>query len=135
MTANKIILTLNDARQIVAGAEAEAQKNNWPVVIAVVDDGGHLILLHRLDGAQYGSVNVAIEKARAAIAFRRPTKVWEENVARGEMRYLKLPGVLPIEGGVPAIVNQQYVGAVGVSGVRSFEDTQITQAGINALTV
>jgi len=133
MTHSKIILTLDDAKKIAAGAEAEAKRNNWPVVIVIVDDGGHMLYLQRFDEAQYGSIQVAIEKARAAIAFRRPTKVWEENIAEGRMRYLNLPGTLPIEGGLPIAVGEQYVGAIGVSGVRSFQDAQIAQAGIDAL--
>lgn len=104
------------------------------MVIAIVDDGGHLLYLQRLDNTQFGSIDVAIEKARAAIAFRRPTKIWEENIAQGQMRYLNLPGTLPIEGGLPIVVNDQFVGAIGVSGVRSFQDAQIAQAGINVLT-
>ena len=133
MTQSKIILTLEDAKKIAVGAEAEAKRNNWPVVIVIVDDGGHMLYLQRCDDAQYGSIQVAIEKARAAIAFRRPTKVWEENIAEGRMRYLNLPGTLPIEGGLPIAVGEQYVGAIGVSGVRSFQDAQIAQAGIDAL--
>lgn len=133
MTTNKIILTLDDTKKIAAGAEAEAKRNEWPVVIVIVDDGGHLLYLQRLDHTQFGSINVAIEKARAAIAFRRPTKIWEENIAEGRLRYLNLPGTLPIEGGLPITVNNQFVGAIGVSGVRSFEDAQIAQAGIDAL--
>lgn len=132
MSTNKIMLTLDDARKIAAGAEAEALRNNWPVVIAIVDDGGHLLYLQRLDNTQYGSIQVAIEKARAAIAFRRPTKIWEENIAEGQMRYLNLPGTLPIEGGLPITVSNQFAGAIGVSGVRSFQDAQIAQAGIDA---
>ena len=133
MTINKLQLTLEDAKMIAAGAETEAKRHQWPVVIAVVDEGGHLLLLQRLDDAQYGSITVAIEKARAAIAFRRPTKVWEDHIAEGHVRYLNLPGTLPIEGGLPIVVNQQYIGAIGVSGVRSFQDAQIAQAGIDAL--
>ncbi|MDP1549197.1 MAG: heme-binding protein [Nitrosomonas sp.] len=133
MTTNKIMLTLDDAKKIAAGAEAEAKRNGWPVVIVIVDDGGHLLYLQRLDHTQFGSINVAIEKARAAIAFRRPTKIWEENIAEGRLRYLNLPGTLPIEGGLPIAVDNQFAGAIGVSGVRSFEDAQIAQAGIDAL--
>ena len=130
---NKISLTLDDAKIIVAASEAEAKRNNWPVVIAVVDDGGHLVHLMRLDDAQFGSVEVAIQKARAAIAFRRPTKVWEEHVTDGRMRYLGLPGTLPIEGGLPITVESEFIGAVGVSGVRSNQDAQIAQAGLDGL--
>ena len=129
MTINKLILTQDDTKKIASGAEAEALRNEWPVVIVIVDDGGHLLHLQRLD------INVAIEKARAAIAFRRPTKIWEENIAEGHLRYLNLPGTLPIEGGLPIVVNNQFVGAIGVSGVRSFQDAQIAQAGINALVL
>lgn len=133
MTIKKLQLTLEDAKIIAAGAEAEAKRHQWPVVIAIVDEGGHLLFLQRLDDAQYGSITVAIEKARAAIAFRRPTKIWEDHVAEGHVRYLNLPGTLPIEGGLPIVTDQQYIGAIGVSGVRSFQDAQIAQAGINAL--
>lgn len=132
MTVNKLQLTLEDAKTIAAAAEAEARRHQWSVVIAIVDEGGHLLLLQRLDHAQYGSIAVATEKARAAIAFRRPTKVWEDHIAEGHTRYLKLPGALPIEGGLPIVLNQQYIGAIGVSGVRSFQDAQIAQAGIDA---
>lgn len=132
MTMNRLTLTLDDAKKIAAGAEAEANDNNWPVVIAIVDEGGHLLFLQRMDEAQYGSIQVAIEKAQAAIAFRRPTKVWEENIGEGRLRYLNLPGALPIEGGLPIMIDSQFVGAVGVSGVRSFQDAQIAQAGIDA---
>ena len=130
---NKISLTLDDAKIISVAAEAEARRNNWPVVIAIVDDGGHLVHLLRLDNTQFGSIEVAIQKARAAIAFRRPTKVWEEHVVDGRMRYLGLPGTLPIEGGLPIVVKGQFIGAVGVSGVRSNEDAQIAQAGLAAV--
>jgi uncharacterized protein GlcG (DUF336 family) len=130
---NKIALTLDDAKIIAAASEAEARRNNWPVVIAIVDDGAHLIYLLRLDNTQFGSVDVAIQKACAAIAFRRPTKVWEEHVIDGRMRYLGLPGALPIEGGLPIVVDGQFIGAVGVSGVRSHEDAQIALAGLDAM--
>ncbi|SFW34094.1 heme-binding protein [Nitrosovibrio sp. Nv17] len=129
----RLALTLEDARRIADAAEAEALNNGWPVVIAIVDDGGHLMHLSRLDHAQFGSVEVAIHKARAAIAFRRPTRVWEEHVAAGRLRYLGLPGTLPIEGGLPIEVQGQYLGAVGVSGVRSHEDARVAQAGLDAL--
>lgn len=133
MTAEKITLTLADAKRIAEAAEREALQNQWPVVISIVDDGGHLLYLQRLDDTQYGSVDVAIEKAHSAIAFRRPTKVWEDNIVQGQIRYLNLPGALPIEGGLPIVVNNQYIGAIGVSGVRSFQDAQIAQAGVAAL--
>lgn len=133
MTSSKTILTQDDAKQIAVGAEAEAIRNDWPVVIVIVDDGGHLLHLQRLDNAQYGSIEVAIEKARAAIAFRRPTKILESNITEGRLHYLGLPGALPIEGGLPITVDGQFVGAIGVSGVRSHQDAQIAKAGIDAL--
>jgi glc operon protein GlcG len=130
---NKITLLLDDTKRIAAAAEAEARRNDWPVVIAIVDDGGHLLHLTRLDNTQFGSVEVAVQKARTAIAFRRSTKVWEDHVAEGRMRYLGLPGTLPIEGGLPITLNGQFIGAVGVSGVRSNQDAQVAQAGLDAL--
>jgi glc operon protein GlcG len=126
-------LTLQDAKKIASAAEAEASRNGWAVVIAIVDEGGHLIHLLRRDNTQFGSIEVAIQKAHAAIAFRRPTRVWDEHVAEGRLRYLGLPGTLPIEGGLPVVVQGKFVGAVGVSGARSDEDAQVAQAGIDAL--
>lgn len=132
MVTEKIMLTLADAKKIAQTAEQEALANQWPVVIAILDDGGHLLYLQRLDNTQFGSIQVAIEKARTAIAFRRPTKVLEDNINQGHLRYLNLPGALPIEGGFPIVINGQFVGAIGVSGVRSNQDAQIAQAGITA---
>jgi uncharacterized protein GlcG (DUF336 family) len=126
-------LTLQDAKNIASAAEADASRNGWAVVIAIVDEGGHLIHLLRRDNTQFGSIEVAIQKAHAAIAFRRPTRVWDEHVAEGRLRYLGLPGTLPIEGGLPIVVHGKFVGAVGVSGARSDEDAQVAQAGLNAL--
>ncbi len=133
MVSTKSFLTLEDAKLVAASAEAEALRNNWPVVIAIVDEGGHLIYLQRLDNTQIGSVDVAIQKARSAIAFRRPTKILEEQINQGHLRYLGLPGAIPIEGGLPMVFKDQFLGAIGVSGVRSHQDAQIAQAGIDAL--
>jgi glc operon protein GlcG len=129
---NKTILSLDDVKRVVAAAEAEAKRNNWNVVIAVVDDGGHLMYLQR-EKVQLGSIDVAITKAKVALMFRRPTKIWEETVASGRQGYLAMPGMLPIEGGVPLIHAGEIVGAIGISGVKSSEDGQIAQAGANAL--
>mgnify|MGYP003519746063 FL=1 len=118
---------------MAAAAEKEALLNEWPVVIAIVDEGGQLIYLQRLDNTQFGSVEVAIKKAQSAIAFRRPTKVLEEQINQGHLRYLGLPGAIPIEGGLPIAIEGQFLGAIGVSGVRSHQDAQIAQAGIIAL--
>ena len=133
MVSTKSFLTLEDAKLVAAAAEAEALRNNWSVVIAIVDEGGHLIYLQRLDNTQIGSVDVAIQKARSAIAFRRPTKILEEQINQGHLRYQGLPGAIPIEGGLPIVFKDQFLGAIGVSGVRSHQDAQIAQAGIDAL--
>ena len=130
---SKITLTLDDTKRMASAAEEEANRNGWSVVIAIVDEGAHLIQLIRRDDTQFGSIEVAIQKARSAIAFRRPTKVWEDHVTEGRIRYLGLPGSMPIEGGLPIEVDGQFIGAIGVSGVRSNQDAQIAQAGIDAL--
>ena len=129
----KPALNLAVARKIIAAAEAEALKQGWPVVIAVVDDGGHLICLQRLDNAQFASVEIAIHKARAAVAFKRPTKEWEKMLNDGQQRVLNLPGVLASEGGVPLVWKGQIVGAIGVSGVKPSEDGQIARTGASVL--
>jgi uncharacterized protein GlcG (DUF336 family) len=129
---NKDILALDDVKRVVKAAETEAQKNDWKVVIAVVDDGGHLMYLQR-EKVQLGSIDVAINKAKTALMFRRPTQFWEETVAAGRQGYLALRDMLPIEGGIPLTYNGQIVGAIGVSGVKSSEDGQIAAAGASAL--
>ena len=131
--ADKKVLTLDGAKKIAAAAEAEARKNNWNVVIAVVDDGGHLLYLQRIDGTQTGSIDVAIQKARTAQAFKRPTKVFEDAIAGGRNALIALHGALPLEGGLPIVVGGQLVGAIGVSGVKSTEDGQIAKAGADSL--
>ncbi|MCR4304265.1 MAG: heme-binding protein [Gallionella sp.] len=132
--AAKPVLTLEDAMRIAAAAEAEAHRNEWRVVIAVVDDGGHLLYLQRSHDTQFGSVETAIKKAHAAVAFQRPTKASEEAVMGGRLIHLALPGVIPAEGGVPLEINGVIVGGLGISGVRSFQDGQIAAAGAAALT-
>jgi glc operon protein GlcG len=127
-------LTLEAATRVAAAAEAEATRHNWSVVIAVMDGGGHLVHLRRMDGAQLGSVAVAQEKAKTAVLFRRPTKAFADRVAAGNTALLRLPGVIPIEGGIPLMVGRQVVGAVGVSGVTSEQDGQIAQAGVKAFS-
>lgn len=131
--ASKHVLTLADAKRIAAAAEAEALRNEWRVVIAVVDDGGHLLYLQRSHDTQFGSVETAIQKAHAAVAFQRPTKVSEDAVLSGRLIHLALPGVIPAEGGVPLLRNGQIVGGLGISGVRSFQDGLVAQAGADAL--
>lgn len=129
----KPVLTLDDAKRIAAAAEAEAALNAWRVVIAVVDDGGHLLYLQRGHDTQFGSVDMAIKKAQAAVAFQRPTKVSEDAVLSGRLIHLALPGVIPAEGGVPVLHNGQIIGGLGISGVRSFQDGQIAEAGLRGL--
>jgi uncharacterized protein GlcG (DUF336 family) len=133
MLADKKVLTLAAAEWIAAAAKQEAASNNWAMVIAVVDDGGHLIHLTRMDGALIASVTVATEKARCAAQFKRATKVFEEGVAAGRNVLLSLPGAVPIEGGIPLTFNGQVVGAIGVSGGTPAQDGQCAQAGANAL--
>lgn len=128
----KNVITLDDAKRVAAAAQAEAERNNWDVVIAVVDEGGNLKYLQRED-ALLGSIDIAIEKAKAALLFRRPTQVWEEKVASGHSCCMSLRGVVAVEGGVPLVVNGETVGAIGVSGVKSAEDGQIAKAGAKAL--
>lgn len=128
----KFILGLDSARRVAAAAEAEADKNNWEVVIAIVDDGGHLVYLQR-GSAQLGSIDIAVDKAKSAALLRRSTKIWEELVDGGRPGYLALPGIVPLEGGIPLIYRDQVVGAIGVSGVKSTEDGIIAQAGASAL--
>ena len=133
MTTSKPVLTLDDARRIALAAEAEAQANEWKVVIAVVDDGGHLLYLQRSHDTQFGSVDTAIHKAHAAVAFQRPTKASEDAVLSGRLIHLSLPGVIPAEGGIPLVRDGITIGGLGISGVRSFQDGQIAQAGAAAL--
>ena len=130
----KKTLTLEAARVALAAAEAEALRNNWKVVIAVVDDGGHALLLARLDGAQWSSIETAVQKARAAIAWKRPSRLLEESVNNGRTAFLSIgQGMALLQGGVPIEVGGALVGAVGVSGVRAADDEVIALAGINAL--
>ena len=130
--ATKKVLTLDLAKQLAAAAEAEALKNKWTVVITLVDDGGHLVYLQRLDGTQYASIEVAQRKAQTAIAFKRPSKVFEDAVASGRPAIMSLP-VVALEGGVPLVVDGQMIGAVGVSGVTSQQDGVVAKAAVDAL--
>jgi uncharacterized protein GlcG (DUF336 family) len=131
----KKILTSEDVKKIGAAAEAEARRNNWPVTIAIVDDGGHLLWLQRLDGAPPISSIIGPEKARAASLGRRESKAYEDMINQGRYAFLSAPLQGMLEGGVPIVVDGQVVGAVGVSGVKSNEDAQIARAGIAALGI
>lgn len=133
---SKQILTLDDTKKIAAAAEAEAKANNWAVSISIVDDGGHLLWLQRLDGAAPISADIAPAKARTAALGRRETKVYEDMINNGRFSFVTAPNLHGmLEGGVPILVNGQCVGAVGVSGVKSSEDVQIAKAGISALGI
>ena len=130
----KSVLFLSDVRAIAQAAETEAQANGWAVTIAIVDDGGHLLWLQRLDGAAPLSAHIGPAKARTAALGRRESKIYEEMINQGRTSFLSAPtleGML--EGGVPILVDGHCVGAVGVSGVKSSEDAQIARAGIAAL--
>ncbi len=129
----KRTLSLDAAKQISNAAEKFARKKAWNVVIAIVDDGGHLICLTRMDGTQIGSIDVAQAKARTALAFKRPTKIWSEALKSGRTQILGLPGATPIEGGLPLVIKGEFLGAIGVSGVTSEQDGEIAQAGVAAL--
>jgi glc operon protein GlcG len=126
-------IDLADAKRIAAAAETEAAKNKWNVVIAIVDAGGHLVYLQRMDGTQLGSVDVAQGKARSALLFKRPSKNWEAALAEGRYGYLSMPNLLPLEGGIPLMAGDTIVGAIGVSGVKSNEDAIVAAAGATAL--
>lgn len=123
------------ARKASAAAVAESKKNNWGMAVAVVDTGGHLVYFERMDGTQTGSVGVAIDKAKSAVAFRRPTKAFEDVLAAGGagLRILTLSGVVAVEGGVPIVIGGKIVGAIGLSGATAQQDGVAAKAGVDAL--
>lgn len=118
----------------MSASEAQAQRNGWRVVIAIVDDGGHAILLQRLDGAQTSSIDTSIQKARAAVAWKRPSRMLEESVNGGRFAFLSITqGMAVLQGGLPIEIDGQVIGAIGVSGVKAAEDEIVAQAGVDAL--
>ena len=127
------MILLEDAQRMAAAARRSAVQNGLTVVIAVVDDGGHLILLEKMDGTQKGSVRVAEQKARTAILFKRPTKAFEDMVLQGRPVMMTLPDVICLEGGLPLIRDGVFIGAIGVSGLKSSEDGVVAAAGASAL--
>ena len=130
----KAVLELSDLKAIAAAAEAEALRNQWAVTIAIVDDGGHLLWLQRLDGAAPISAHIAPAKAHTAATGRRETKVYEDIINNGRYAFITAPTIEGmLEGGVPILRDGQVIGAVGVSGVKSSEDVQVAKAGIAAL--
>jgi glc operon protein GlcG len=130
----KSAVSLELAKKIAMRAEAEAVKNKWTMVIAVVDDGGNLVYLERMDGTQLGSIEVAQQKAKTALWFRRPTKTFEDGVAGGRNALLSMSNVIAIEGGLPLTVDGAIVGAIGVSGMKSDQDGIVAQAGTTVLS-
>lgn len=127
------VITLEAAKVMAAAGEAEARANGWNVAIAVVDASGGLLLFHKLDETQPGSIAVAQGKARTAALFKRPTKVLEDAVAAGKTTMMSIDGILPLQGGVPVVFEGKVIGAVGVSGVTSAQDEQVALAAIAAL--
>jgi glc operon protein GlcG len=125
-------LTLADCEKIAAAALAQARRNKWSVAIAILDDGGHLLYFSRMDGATPASAGIAMEKGRTAAISRRSSGIWQERI-KSRPELMQMPGVLPVQGGLPILVDGTCVGGVGVSGVQSHEDEQIAQAGIDAL--
>jgi len=128
-------ITYDQASKAMAAATAEARKNAWNVVIAIIDSGGHLVMLHRLDNTQYGSIDIAKGKAVTAVNFKRPSKALEDAVAGGGagLRLLRVDGLTPLEGGIPIVMDGKIIGGIGVSGVLSSQDAQVARAGADAL--
>ncbi len=124
---------VDQAKALSASAIAEARKNNWTIVVAIVDTGGHLVYLERMDHTQVASVDVATRKAWTANSFKRPTKAFEDAAQGGRVVTLSLPGVVPIEGGVPIVVDGKIVGAIGISGATSAQDGQVAAAALAIL--
>jgi glc operon protein GlcG len=123
------------AKKVMAAAESEAMKNNWSMAVVILDSTGHLVMLHKLDNTQYGSILVAEDKAHSALDFRRPTKVFEDLLAQGGvgLRTLALRGAIPIDGGFPIIVDGKIIGAIGASGAAGNQDAQVAKAGADAI--
>lgn len=126
-------MTTEVARKVAGAALAEARKNGWTVAATVVDPGGTLVYFERIDGTQNGSSEIAVEKARTAAAFKRPSKAIEDVVASGKVNYLRLTGSIPLEGGLPLVIDGKVVGAIGVSGGTSQQDGMCAKAGTDSL--
>jgi len=128
-------ISLENARKVAAPALAEAVKNNWTVAVAIVDPGGNLVYYEKMDNTQLGSASVAIDKARTAALYKRPSKAFQDALAAGgdAVRILRLQGVVPIEGGIPLVMDGKIVGAIGVSGATSAQDAQCAKAGADTV--
>jgi len=133
MLGTSKVITLEAAKKMVAAGEVEAVKNGWNVAITVVDASGGLILFHKLDDTQPGSIQVSQGKARTSALFKRPTKAMEEMIAGGKTAFLAVDGITPIQGGLPVVVDGKVIGAIGVSGVTSAQDEQVAMAGLAVL--
>lgn len=134
MTYGKPI-SLSDAKKIVAAAQAEAEKNGWHMAIAIYDSGANLVLLEKMDNTQLGSIEICQQKALTSVKFRRATKAFEEAIEKGGMnlKILSMSNVIPVEGGELIVNNDEIIGAIGVSGALSAQDTQVAKAGLAAL--
>jgi glc operon protein GlcG len=126
---------IEDARKVMNAAEGEASKNNWAVVISIIDSGGNIVMLHRRDDVQLSSIEIAQGKAKTALMFKRPSKVLDDAISSGGggLRFLALKDIVPLEGGVPIVADGKIIGAIGVSGVLSAQDAQIARAGVDGL--
>ena len=129
----KKIISVEDARKVAAAAVAEAKKNKWNMAVAVVDESGLLVYFERMDETQFGSIDIAIGKARTAAAFKRPTKALEDALNANQPAILSFPNTLPREGGLPLMAGGKVIGAIGASGGKSSEDAQVAKAGADAL--
>jgi len=128
-------ISVENAKKAAAAALKEATKNNWNMAVAIVDPGGHLIYYEKMDNTQLGSANVAIDKARSAVLFKRPTKAFQDALAAGGegLRVLRVEGVVPVEGGIPLVMDGKIVGSIGVSGGTSAQDGQCAKGGAEAV--
>nr|WP_246048790.1 heme-binding protein [Leptospira sarikeiensis] len=129
-------INLEQAKKVIAAAEAEAKKNQWNMAIAVVDTGGNLVLFQKMDNTQVGSIEIAKGKASTANNFKRPSRALEEAIEKGGigLRLLSVPGVFPLEGGELILLDGKIIGAIGVSGAQSTQDGQVAKAGVAALS-
>jgi glc operon protein GlcG len=126
-------ITVDRAKKIAAGALAESKKNNWRMAISIVDNHGFPVYFERMDDTQTASVQIALDKAKTAAMFRRPSKAFEDGIAKGRVALLGLTGATPIEGGLPIMIDGKVIGGIGVSGANADQDAQAAQAGLNAL--
>jgi uncharacterized protein GlcG (DUF336 family) len=126
-------ISIEHARKAALATIAEAKRNQWSIAVAIVDPGGDLVYFERIDGTQTGSLDMAIEKAKTSVSFKRPTRELEERIVAGRLQYLRQSGAIPIEGGEPIILDGKLVGGLGVSGVRSHQDGVCAKAGVSAL--